>query len=870
MINLKPYQQDAVDRLVSAMRRNLARKTGHSVVFQAPTGSGKTVMVQEAIRRLLENTPANPGTCVLWLSIGDLSEQSKASFERNASGGRLSFLSLEDVPANGKILEDGDILFLNWEALNRVDGATGEWKVTAMRDNEGSLNVPSYLEATHAAGRDVILVVDECHRQLNTPKTQALIREYFKPALQLEVSATPDTEKAAERVEVERAEVVRDGMIKTCVAVNEGLEDFTDGGEEATDAAILAAALAKRDALEAAFAKTGATVRPLVLVQLPNEGKSLTEQDQTKMGRVKGLLATRYGVSAENGKLAVWLSGDKDKINLATEISGKRVRLEDPNSPVDVLIFKQAAATGWDCPRAHILVMFRTIKSLTFEMQTIGRILRMPEQKHYGDDALDRGYIYTDYRSSEVAVGKTAKRYVMPFWSKRKTGIECPKLPSVYRGRADFNDIEAEFYVNGYLEAAIQEALSLPGPKSGRDYSAAERAANLAALVKKYPAASTNPPKDTLLKDARLVAGEAKILVDVDEMTGEKQYQTVQTTSEEELAELLFWDFCRRNVAPDFGGVARSWRKVFKAIIFAVQGVFLGAAARPSEIVNLALSAESFFLDALNAAKAAYAPAKRAGVAKRAEAYRESGKRMWTVPTTALYPDGARKLAWSKFAHEQGYFAPESEGEEIFARMIDAWASVDWWWRNGVGEEHLAIPYEKDTGKDGLFYPDFVVRFADGTIGAFDTKSGRTMEEGHGRLRGLLEWLVRLNNSGIRAFGGLVFAEKVGGDMVASFTDNPSFESMAKSRKDFRSLTAKTAAEYDFARFKLGKSLAAAKAKPTAKEIEKLRKELAAAEKELADFRAAQDDAAEWDLEGVAEKQAKVEQLLHKLGVDAS
>jgi type III restriction enzyme len=60
--------------------------------------------------------------------------------------------------------------------------------------------------------------------------------------------------------------------------------------------------------------------------------------------------------------LAVYLSEDKtDNLdNIAKQ-----------NSFVEVLIFKQAIATGWDCPRAQILVMFREIKSITFEIQTV-------------------------------------------------------------------------------------------------------------------------------------------------------------------------------------------------------------------------------------------------------------------------------------------------------------------------------------------------------------------------------------------------------------------------------------------------------------------------------------------------------------------
>ncbi len=58
-------------------------------------------------------------------------------------------------------------------------------------------------------------------------------------------------------------------------------------------------------------------------------------------------------------------------------------------------MFKQAIATGWDCPRAKILVKLREGGTEIFNIQTIGRIRRMPERKHYDDDLLDRCYVYT-------------------------------------------------------------------------------------------------------------------------------------------------------------------------------------------------------------------------------------------------------------------------------------------------------------------------------------------------------------------------------------------------------------------------------------------------------------------------------------------
>ena len=91
------------------------------------------------------------------------------------------------------------------------------------------------------------------------------------------------------------------------------------------------------------------------------------------------------GLTYENGQLAVWLSD-------------RHENLEDIDSPTAkscAVIIKQAVATGWDCPRAHILVKLRDNMDETFEIQTIGRIRRMPEARHYENDLLDSCYLYT-------------------------------------------------------------------------------------------------------------------------------------------------------------------------------------------------------------------------------------------------------------------------------------------------------------------------------------------------------------------------------------------------------------------------------------------------------------------------------------------
>ena len=80
------------------------------------------------------------------------------------------------------------------------------------------------------------------------------------------------------------------------------------------------------------------------------------------------------GYTYENGMVNIWMSDNKVIGDDLTQLDG---------SPA-FLLMKQAISTDWDCPRAKILVKLSEGGSEDFQIQTIGRIRRMPERKHYG------------------------------------------------------------------------------------------------------------------------------------------------------------------------------------------------------------------------------------------------------------------------------------------------------------------------------------------------------------------------------------------------------------------------------------------------------------------------------------------------------
>lgn len=55
MIELRDYQKKAVENLKAKVQNVLNTPDNEVVIFQAPTGSGKTVMVSEMLKQLVKD-----------------------------------------------------------------------------------------------------------------------------------------------------------------------------------------------------------------------------------------------------------------------------------------------------------------------------------------------------------------------------------------------------------------------------------------------------------------------------------------------------------------------------------------------------------------------------------------------------------------------------------------------------------------------------------------------------------------------------------------------------------------------------------------------------------------------------------------------
>ncbi|WP_308605019.1 DEAD/DEAH box helicase family protein [uncultured Fibrobacter sp.] len=401
-----PFQENAVlgaNGLVETFKKLWQTGASHlNITFKSPTGSGKTFMVSNFLRELQNDPGFDSDVAFVWITFSDeLAMQSRDKFVDYffPNIGR-ELRTIADFSEG--VLQRDDILFLNWQKLvsSKAENRVLRRPEESEKQKEQGFYFEDVVENTRNAGREIVMIIDESHKNVTEAAYRDVI-EPLRPRVILNVSATPSNIPNASDVqnlragfvEVKRKDVVEAGLIKEEI-LSQTEEDLNATEGEDLDFALLRLAKEKREFLAEEWNRLGKNINPLVLIQLPDDDTKLKDQGvETKEEVVLRFLKEKCGVP-EN-KIALWF--DKKKLNLE--------HISENDSPVEFMLFKYAAGTGWDCPRAHIIVMFREIESPTFKTQTLGRILRNPLPKCdlSAFPELRKGYLYTNYRKNEIA-----------------------------------------------------------------------------------------------------------------------------------------------------------------------------------------------------------------------------------------------------------------------------------------------------------------------------------------------------------------------------------------------------------------------------------------------------------------------------------
>lgn len=416
---LKDYQDEAVrdvlDRLRKARKRWREDGDRHAFSLTAVTGAGKTVMAAAAFEALFHGDDErdfdpDPGAVVIWFSDDpSLNEQTRFRLIQAADRINLTDMVVVENSFQREKFQPGKIYFLNTQKLGKksllVRGFEPDGAELPYRPDLRSYTIWDTIRNTiEDPELTLYLVLDEAHRGMGNGASAAgerstIVKRLINgvgsvPAIPVVwgISATIDRFTRAmhdaegrtmlPNVVVDAAKVQESGLLKDTIIL-----DVPDevGAMETVLVKRATAKIKEATTAWADYAKEQgiAPVTPLMVLQVPNS------PDPARIAKWLDAVREAWPELEDDAFANVFGEHQTETFgdHKVPYIEPQRVQDE---TWVRVLIAKDAISTGWDCPRAEVMVSFRAATDQTHITQLLGRMVRTPLARRIpGNDRLN-------------------------------------------------------------------------------------------------------------------------------------------------------------------------------------------------------------------------------------------------------------------------------------------------------------------------------------------------------------------------------------------------------------------------------------------------------------------------------------------------
>lgn len=655
--------------------KTATKDSKQTITVKAPTGAGKTIILIDFIDKYLSTV--NTNTAFIWLcpGKGDLEEQSRNKMMKLLPNKQTK--NMFDALLGG--FEAGSTTFINWELVTKKGNKS-------ISDTEKK-NLYDRIAEAHRSSIRFIVIIDEEHSN-DTKKANDIINKFSSKNI-IRVSATAKENKLYEFYEIDEIDVISSGLITKALYINEDVSYSGDFNSE--HGYLVALADKKRKEIAEAYTSIQKSIRPLVIIQFPNSSTSLIEAVEKQLFDM--------GYTYDNKMVAKWMSATNEKINIdgITEKSA---------SPI-FLLMKQAIATGWDCPRAKILVKLRENMNEDFEIQTIGRLRRMPEAQHYDIDVLDFCYLYTFDEKYKESIKSALNQ---AFEIKRvflKDKCKTFTLTKQYRDK-DFDGLgERETFLALYK--FFTQKYELSNNKIDNQLRLENMGYKFGDMIfgevrqgKFITSASVlNETIGTYITTSRTVnthINGIELLHSIDEI---KSAIGMTTQKVKVVLERLF----RNNNSSKNKLLLLESKEYYAFIINNIQKLkeeFREATAQLhiQLSMNMSVKEAEFLIPEQELYR--YDSVETDVEKVLSNAYKDY--------STAMVVEGIR-----------------SKSERLFERYCESKDDIDWVYKNGdTGQQYFSIVYLDAFGKQWLFYPDYIVKKKNGEVWIIETKGGET------------------------------------------------------------------------------------------------------------------------------------------------
>jgi hypothetical protein len=412
---LKDYQSEAVKDVLINLKKAHKRwhedSDKHAFSLTATTGAGKTVMAAAVFEALFfgdddHNFEPDPGAVVIWFSDDpSLNEQSR--FRLMEASDKLTISDLVNVgnTFSREKFKPGKIYFLNTQKLSKnsllVRGGDSDdpagadaLQLSLMPDLRSHTIWDTIQNTIEDPDLTLYLVLDEAHRGM---KEGGNARGDGKPTIVKQlingtgsvpgipvvwgISATVERFNQAisgmqsratlPNVVVDSKKVQESGLLKD--TINLDVPDET--GDFST--VLLRRGTDKLREISEAWREYAEqqedadTVLPLMVLQVPNS------PDHNEIGKWLKTIFDSWPDLRQDCIANVFGEHRTETFGGygAPYIAPERVQDADW---VRILVAKDAISTGWDCPRAEVMVSFRAATDRTHITQLLGRMVRSP------------------------------------------------------------------------------------------------------------------------------------------------------------------------------------------------------------------------------------------------------------------------------------------------------------------------------------------------------------------------------------------------------------------------------------------------------------------------------------------------------------
>lgn len=670
MIGIEPldFQDDCVQWLTEVSNNPHSKQI---ITVKSPTGSGKTIILLSFIEKFLED---NPKTAFIWLcpGKGNLEEQSKQKMDKFLPG--YEAYTLHDALHNG--FNDGSTTFINWELVTKKGNK-------AITDSEKK-NLFDIIKTATLNGTNFVVIIDEEHSN-DTKKANDIINAFSAKHI-IRVSATTIKNRHSEFYEIHEADVIAKELITKAVWINLDIDgEYADALTEYSH--LINKADEKRKEMAQEYANLKSNIRPLVIIQMPNKSNDLLKDVEKHLESL--------GYTYQNKMVAKWLDNSKEMID----------GIEEPDADPVFMIMKQAIATGWDCPRAKILVKLREGMGDTFTTQTIGRIRRMPEHKHYDNDVLNYSYIYTfDDKFKNGLINDLDKAYEPErFILKDK----CKAFYLESEKRTDFVDkidekilierINQFFKTKYHLDTDIknnQTKLEIHGYKF---YGIQRESIYYQGKVVQT---------DHALEDISMQKSRRDVNTHTDGRDKMHAINVIATASG------LYDAVVNRMFTKMFLRSRRGGRNPYRLLSFNNNEYY------------------AFIINNVDTLRHDFYEASSQAVIQ--QTIKDVKKRSFNIPPKEIYPvdkqakDVVIFNSNSYKDYNDATFIKRSTSERLFEKWCEEHSDiVNWYYKNGDnGSEYFSVVYSTGMEKQREFYPDYIIKLVDDNVWLIETKGG--------------------------------------------------------------------------------------------------------------------------------------------------